>query len=71
MLIPSIYAHMIGGLLMLFSFLFALTIFTTIREPYKIVCILLMFSIAITLHGLSHLGLEMAYNYNPLRILLA
>ena len=68
--IPSIYAHIIGGLLVLFAFLFILTVYTNIREPYKVLMVLLMFSIAISVHGLSHLGLEVAYGYNPARTLL-
>ena len=64
--IPSI-----GGLLVLFTFLFMITVYTNIREPYKVLMILLMFSIAISVHGLSHLGLEVIYGYNPARTLLA
>jgi hypothetical protein len=35
-------------------------------EPYKKIILTLFFSICIGIHGLSHLGLEMNYNYNPL-----
>jgi hypothetical protein len=34
----------------------------------KIIIILLMFSISFGIHGLSNLGLEKVYNYNPLNI---
>lgn len=35
-------------------------------EPYKKIILALFFSISIGIHGLSHLGLETNYNYNPL-----
>lgn len=35
----------------------------------KIIIVLLLFSISFGIHGLSNLGLEKVYNYNPLNIL--
>lgn len=37
----------------------------TIIEPYQLIILILIFSIAVGIHGLSHLGLEKNYNYNP------
>ena len=35
-------------------------------DPYRTVVLLLLCSIAIGLHGVSHLGLEKQYDYNPM-----
>ena len=37
-------------------------------KPYQIILLSLVFSIAVGVHGLSHLGLEKVYNYNPLEL---
>jgi tetrahydromethanopterin S-methyltransferase subunit E len=34
-------------------------------DPYKLIMIFLVFSIAVGVHGLSHLGLETIYGLNP------
>ena len=39
------------------------------RDPYQIVVLVLLVSIAIGIHGISHAGLESVYNYNPLSLL--
>jgi hypothetical protein len=35
-------------------------------EPYKLISLTLLFSLTVGIHGLSHLGLETKYNYNPM-----
>jgi len=66
MLAPSIMAHALNGLLMLAAVIVAYINISVLRrlEPFKIVMILLVFSIAIGIHGLSHLGLESVYGLN-------
>jgi len=66
---PSFYAHIINGLLLLFAIIILCTNYSKISkvEPYKIIILILLFSISIGIHGLSHLGLEKEYNYNPLK----
>jgi len=66
---PSFYAHIINGLLLLFSIIILYINYSKIskEEPYKIIILILLFSIAIGVHGLSHLGLEKEYNFNPLK----
>lgn len=66
--IPSFYAHIINGLLLLFACIVLYKNYAKINslEPYKIIILTLLFSISIGIHGLSHLGLEKIYNYNPL-----
>ncbi len=66
---PSFYAHIINGL-----FLFIAIIFIFIRynqlsslDSYRLVIMLLLLSISVGIHGLSHLGLEKIYGYNPLK----
>ena len=68
-LAPSVYAHIINGLLLLFAFVILYKNYDKISnlEPYKILVVILFFSIGIGVHGLSHLGLEKNYNYNPLQ----
>ena len=64
---PSLYAHVLNGLFLLFSFILLLQYSNNKRENYyKILIIYLLFSIAIGIHGISHFGLEVIYNYNPL-----
>jgi hypothetical protein len=36
------------------------------KEPFQWIVLLILFSIVVALHGLSHLGLEKIYNYNPI-----
>ena len=36
-------------------------------DPYKLIMIFLVFSIAVGIHGMSHLGLEKVYGFNPLK----
>jgi hypothetical protein len=65
---PSFYAHIISGFLLLFSFVFIIRnrkIFYNL-DVYKFTIIILLLSIALGLHGLSHLGLENIYDFNPL-----
>ena len=56
-------AHILNGLLLLF--IVVSLAFAKIQGPFNRVVVLLLFSIAIGIHGLSHLGLEKEYNYNP------
>ena len=66
-------AHALNGLLM-----FAAVIVATMNvrvlwnlEPFKKVMILLVFSIAIGIHAISHLGLETVYGLNPFKFIKA
>jgi hypothetical protein len=65
--IPSIYAHIFNGMLLLVAVILLYKNYSKLTrlEPYKIVILALGFSIAIGVHGISHLGLEQNYNYNP------
>lgn len=66
-LTPSIYAHVLNGVLLLTAVILFLLNFSKISklEPYKLIVLSLLFSIVIGVHGISHLGLEKGYGYNP------
>jgi hypothetical protein len=66
--IPSIYAHILNGVLMLIAFVMFYKNYSKISnlEPYKLISLTLLFSLTVGIHGLSHLGLESKYNYNPM-----
>jgi len=67
MLAPSIGAHFINGLLMLLAIILTVINFSKLQtlDSFRLICIVLLFSIAIGVHGLSHLGLEANYGLNP------
>jgi hypothetical protein len=67
-LAPSFFAHIINGLLMLVAFMLLYKNYSKISnlEPYKLIVLTLILSICVGVHGLSHLGSETIYNYNPL-----
>ena len=67
---PSIYAHMMNAILLFISVILIYTNYSTISrlaatEKVKLV---LLLSLAIGIHGLSHLGLEYVYKFNPLKM---
>lgn len=66
--IPSVYAHIISGAFLFLSIIFLTFYVSKIssRDPLQIVGLLLLFSIAMGVHGISHMGLESLYGYNPL-----
>ena len=65
---PSILAHVFNGIVLLIAIVLFFRYYTKM-DNNKIVCTTLLLSIAIGIHGLSHLGLEMHYGYNPLKII--
>ena len=69
---PSFYAHILNGLLLFIAFILLYKNYSKIihLEPYKLISLTLFSSIAIGIHGLSHLGLEKGYGYNPISILV-
>ncbi len=65
---PSVYAHGLNSLLMLLAFVVLIRHYKAIQhlDSYRLILILLIASIAVGVHGLSHLGLEVVYNFNPM-----
>jgi hypothetical protein len=70
-LAPSFYAHIINGVLLLTAVVVILINYKKITRydgyPGSTVILILLLSIAIGIHGISHLGLESVYSYNPLK----
>ena len=68
---PSIYAHTLSGGALLLSMLYLALYFSKIvsKDPYQVLLLILLFSIAMGIHGLSHAGLEAVYKYNPFNLL--
>ena len=71
MIAPSMMAHALNGVLMLAAVVVAYMNYRVLWrvDPYKKVLILLVFSIAIGIHGISHVGLEKGYGFNPLKMI--
>ena len=69
-LLPSFYAHVINGILLLVAFILLLQNYRSFShmDKYRLILLVLLFSIATGVHGLSHLGLEKTYGYNPLQL---
>ena len=67
---PSVYAHMINGGLLVVAIIYVAVYMSKIisRDPYQIAVLILLFSMALGIHGISHMGLETVYSYNPLSI---
>lgn len=70
MLPPSIYAHIFNGLLLFISLTFVMFNFRKLMvlDFYKMSMLILIGSIAVGVHGLSHLLLEKEYNYIPFNL---
>jgi hypothetical protein len=72
-LAPSFYAHSINGILLLIALIIMITNYSKISRleayPGRTLYLILLLSIAIGIHGISHLGLESVYGFNPLRYL--
>jgi hypothetical protein len=68
-LTPSFYAHVANGILIFTAIIYLYYNYNTIKsvDYYKKLVLIILFSVAIGIHGLSHLGLEYVYNFNPLQ----
>ena len=68
--LPSVMAHTLNGGLLIVALILAVVNYRVIsRLPVlQMITLVLILSIAVGVHGLSHAGLESAYGYNPLKI---
>jgi hypothetical protein len=68
---PSLYAHVMSGVLMAMSVLYLVVYSSKIisRDPYQILVLILLFSVGFGIHGISHACLEVVYGYNPLKLI--
>jgi DMSO/TMAO reductase YedYZ heme-binding membrane subunit len=64
---PSFLAHIGNALLLLVAVVLFFKNYASIKNANgtTLLALALLASIAIGIHGLSHLGLERVYNYNP------
>lgn len=67
-LVPSFYSHIINGVFLFIAFILLYKDYSKIihLEPYKLISLMLFLSMSIGIHGLTHLGLEKVYGYNPM-----
>jgi hypothetical protein len=70
--LPSFYLHQMNAFLIMISLFLLFTNYSKIKkiEPFQSVILSLLFSLAVGVHGLSHLGAEYIYGYNPIRNML-
>ncbi len=68
---PSFYAHIVNSIFLLIAIAYAFMHSSKLRalDSHHTLFLILLFGIAIGVHGLSHLGLETSYGFNPLRLL--
>lgn len=63
-------AHMLNGLSLLVALVFVIVSYSKLRtlDPYHILVLILLGSVAIGVHGLSHAALERQYRYIPFNL---
>jgi len=67
MLTPSLLAHGFAGLFLFFAIVYMIYQYATGKDiNLQVVSVMALFSIAIGIHGISHLLQEAHYNWNPL-----
>lgn len=68
---PSFYIHILTWIFIFISVGLIAKDFSNIqsRNTYDIVLLLLVFTQVLAIHGITHLGLENVYKYNPLNFL--
>jgi hypothetical protein len=71
-LAPSLYAHILHSLAMLFALWIIFTNAPAFMklDPYKLIVLVLMLSIVFGIHAISHTGLEKVYKFNPIARML-
>ena len=71
LLTPSFFAHIINGVLLLLAIFVLYKNYSLIKnvDKYKLIMMILVFSIAIGIHGLSHLCMETIYGYYPFKVI--
>jgi len=65
---PSFIAHVANGLLILVAVILTIKNFTSIKnlELFHLIMLVLLFAAVFGIHGISHLGLEKEYKFDPL-----
>lgn len=67
MIYPSIMAHMLNGIIFFIAIIFVIVFFPKLQtlDAYRIIVLVLLFSIVIGIHGISHVLLEKEYQFIP------
>jgi uncharacterized membrane protein HdeD (DUF308 family) len=70
---PSVFAHMLNGFLLMLTGFLVVWNFRTLRKsnPYRLVLLVSILSVAVGIHALSHLGLESVYGLSPAKLMHA
>jgi hypothetical protein len=70
MFYPSIMAHMMNGLFLLSALIVAILSYSKLRtlDSYHVLVLILLGSVAIGVHGLSHAILEKHYKFVPFNL---
>lgn len=70
--LPSFYLHQLNALFIFIALFLLFINYSVIKKsnPYQLVVLSLLISLALGIHGISHLGAEYVYGYNPIRNLL-
>jgi hypothetical protein len=70
MFYPSIMAHMMNGLFLLTALIVAILSYSKLRtlDSYHVLVLILLGSVAIGVHGLSHAILEKHYKFVPFNL---
>ena len=70
MIHPSIIVHLFSGAVLVISVIAILFYFSKIQsfDIYRMLVLLLLLSVAIGTHGISHVLLEKEYNYDPFNL---
>jgi hypothetical protein len=69
---PSLYAHVLNAIFLLIAFVIIIMNYSQVIKlgVYEKITLSLLLSGAVGVHGLSHLGLEGVYGYNPMAMLI-
>ena len=69
---PSFDSHILNSFLLLTAVVLTYLNYSKIKilDPFRLVVLTLLFAIAVSIHGLSHLGLEYVYDFNPINNLM-
>jgi hypothetical protein len=69
---PSFYAHIISGIFMFIAMIIMIMNYSKIKslDSYRFLILIMLLSVSIGIHGISHLGLETIYGYTPLNIII-
>ena len=70
MLHPSIVVHIFSGAVLVVSVIAIIFYFSKIQtfDIYRILILILLLSVALATHGISHLLLEKEYDYDPFNL---